>query len=93
VVGPSGVEFVVGLVPGERGAADVLDFLVFDGLVSVVGVNFDNLVHLLEVVLEHGGLSDFLDVLGAGEIEDLDTFFGSDNNPVEFLGEENAVDW
>jgi len=39
----------------------------------------------------HGGLSDVLEELGGGEVEDLDTLLSSDDEPVELLGEEDAV--
>ena len=45
-------------------------------------------------VLLHGGGGDVvLDELLLGEVENLDASLGGDNEPVESLGEENAVDW
>ena len=42
----------------------------------------------------HGDSGDVvLDELLLGEVEDLDAGLGGDNQPVESLGEENAVDW
>jgi len=83
VVGETSVEFVVRLVPGEGSARNV--FLSLDLAVGTSGLDGGALVG------EHGGLLDLLDVTAGGEVEDLDTLFGSDNDPVEFLGEENAV--
>lgn len=40
----------------------------------------------------HGGLGDLLEDLGGGEVEDLDAVLGTDDEPVELLGEEHAVD-
>lgn len=40
----------------------------------------------------HGNLGDLLEELGGGEVEDLDASLSSDNEPVELLGEEDAVD-
>jgi len=83
VIRETGVEFVVRLVPGEGSARDVLggsDLVVGSG-----GLEGGALVG------EHGGLLDLLDVSGGGEVEDLDAFLSSDDDPVEFLGEEDAV--
>ena len=66
-----------GLGPGERLAAEELSFVLRLG---------SHLVWL------HGGGSDFLEDLLGWEIEDLDAVFGGDNEPVELLGEEDAVD-
>jgi hypothetical protein len=84
VIGETGVELVVRLVPGERSARDVLGGLDLGGVSSGLESG--------ELVGEHGGLLDLLDVLGGGEVEHLDTIFTSDDDPVEFLGEEDAVD-
>lgn len=40
----------------------------------------------------HGGLGDLLEDLGAGQVKNLDTVLGTDDQPVELLGEEHAVD-
>jgi len=76
VVGETGVEFIIRLVPGEGSAAD--EFLIgFLGLTLGLGV--------VELVGLERGLFDGEDVLLGGEIEHLDSVFTSDNNPVEFL--------
>ena len=83
VIGETGVELIVGVVPGERSARNVLGGLdLATGSSGLLGGS---------LVREHGGLLNLLDVSGGGEVEDLDTFFSSDNDPVEFLGEEDAV--
>jgi len=93
VIGPSSVEFVIRFVPGKGSAADKFGLLVLDvSLLSFVN-NIRDLVSLLDIVLEHGDLSDFLNVPGRGEIEDFDSFFSTNNNPVEFLREKDAVNW
>jgi hypothetical protein len=83
VIGETGVESIVSGVPGERGARNVLGSL---NLGRGTGRFLGGLL-----VGEHGSLLDLLDVSGGGEVEDLDTFFSSDNDPVEFLGEKDAV--
>jgi len=41
----------------------------------------------------HGASADVLQELVAWQVENLDALLGTDDEPVEFLGEENAVDW
>ena len=66
-----------GLGPGEGLAAEELSF--------VLGLG-GHLVWL------HGGGSDLLEDLLGWEVEDLDAVLGGDDEPVELLGEEDAVD-
>lgn len=85
VIGEASIELVIALVPGERGAADVLGLDVLALLGAGLGI--------VALIGEHGGLLNLLDVTGLRQVKDLDTILTADNNPVEFLGEENAVDW
>lgn len=82
VVRETGVELVVGLVPGEGSAADVL-LIGFLGLTLGLGI--------VELVGLEGGLFDSEDVLLGGEVENLDSIFASNDDPVEFLGEDDTV--
>jgi len=81
---------------------DVLDLVDTDVVVTETSVEVGSVLvpceggaaeGLLGVQLVglHGGLADLLEDLGAGEVEHLDASLGSDDEPVELLGEENAV--
>jgi len=85
VVGETSIELVIGLVPCERGATNVFGL---GGGLLVLGGGLGG----VDLVGEHGGLLNLLDVAGRGEVEHLDTIFSSDDDPVEFLGEKHAVD-
>ena len=79
VVRESSEEVSSVLVPGERHAAD--------GLCAGVSTFSEDLFVGL-----HGDLGDVLEEFLSGEVEYLDSLLGSDNEPVQLLGEEDTVD-
>ena len=83
VVGPARVEESARLGPGEGEASKLL------GRLLVVGA-LGGALELIGLLGEGGDL--LLDELLLGEVEDLDASVGGNDEPVELLGEEDAVD-
>jgi len=76
-IGPAGVEVLLVLGPGQRGATNSHIAL----LTLAIGIT-------IEILSSVG-----VDELSVWEIVHSDTFLGTDDEPVDLGGEEKNIDW